>query len=152
MVTWTDVVTAFVAVAALALSIYNFRVNRKDKQPSLEIRLSVGTHEALYWTDLHLDKEAIHQAFFIEVTNTGQVPAPLTTLGFEGKLKTDLDRSIEATVNPHSPSFILERDYETFLKATGEATQKGKGWIRAIISVPTGKKFYSNKLKVTQDN
>ena len=65
-----NVATAFVAIAAFALSLYNFYVDRRDKRMRLAVALSQGTHEAA--------PEPPKGALFVEVINTGEKAVLIT--------------------------------------------------------------------------
>lgn len=98
----------------------------------------------------------------MEIVNIGHIAVTLTGYFWEGKQRTGFQQLYDTStgdsysnskrnpvIEPYAHnSFQRYVDQEQILIDTSEDGTEGKGWIRAVVSIPTGKRFYSNKLRL----
>ena len=142
----TAIVGAVVAVIALALSIYNFYIDRKDKQPQLVAKISFG-----FITSGTRQSERM---MFLEVSNKGEKPVQVITveiafkknvLVFRDGIAGEVSAPFELASWKSSKFWIPVVNVQ---KAFLEHGFKGKMDVRARFRDAIGNRYDSRKVRL----
>jgi hypothetical protein len=128
----TDWITAIVAVIALALSLYNFYVQRKDKFPNLRLTSDYRRIE---------DKELSRRIYSCRVVNQGSVPTQVRAV----RLLFENDRGVPFPESNIGKEHLFETEYCL-------PSQKRAGQKRAVVLPVTLQPFQSVRFAAWEDD
>lgn len=146
----TTILTAVVAVAGLALSIYNFYVDRKDKTPRLTAKIANG-----FFTNG--GPQVSEAMILLEVANPGEKIVKVTAVEIKWeKRKLVFIRGIDGTAKipfelqpGNSASFWIPMQEVALAMQQNGVT--GKQSIKACFRTAIGNEFLSKKLSIDLD-
>lgn len=137
---WTDIVTALVALYAAGLSTYNFIMERRDKRPSLNVRLSYG---ALTLSDHG------QIVLLFNVSNAGSQPITLTSIGVRLNDKRTLympqlsgTASLPIELQPGQGRLFWMLPH-VVAQSLHEQGYNGEQKVRAVCTDATGREHFS---------
>src|SRR5260221_44023 len=156
-----------IGVGGFLFGLYQWRVNQNDKQPRIKVYLTnsyriAKTLVPVPPTEAERGKlinaktvETKVPQVKMEIVNMGHIAVTLTGYFLEGKQRTKFQQLYDTStgdsysnskrspvIEPYAHnSFQRYIDREQILIDTSEDGTEGIGWIRAIVTIPTGKKF-----------
>jgi len=142
----TAIITALVAVSGLLLSIYNFYVSRRDKQPRLVAKIANGF--------LAYGPELSEFMLLLEIANPGKIPVKISTVEIAWKKQSLVfimgikgTREIPFELAPgDSANFWTPMD--GIVETLREQGCKGTATIRARFKSAVGDEYLSKKFKI----
>ncbi len=142
----TAIITAVVAIAGLALSIYNFYISRRDRKPALIAKISNG------W--LASSSELSEVMLLLEIANSGEKKVNISSVEIAWDKKRAFvfggmsgTRNIPFELLPGENANFWTPFHEFALTLRKEGVT-GKAKLKACFTDALGSKYYSKPLNI----